>query len=63
MTSSTTTTTTTMCFGPDLQDKFGTAKTGTVVESTICRLHDNCVYALQRFLVLLLTTINNYYYY
>jgi len=29
-------------------------KPGTVVESTICRLHNNCVYGLQRFLVLLL---------
>jgi len=35
------------CFGSGLQDKFETAKSGTDVESTICRLHNNCVSSLQ----------------
>jgi len=44
------------CLVPDFVTKyatvtavFQTAKTGTVVESNICRFHNNCVSCLQRF--------------
>jgi len=33
---------------PDLHDKFETAKTETVIESSICRLRNNCVSSSQR---------------
>jgi len=42
------------CFGSSLHGKFETAKTGTVIESNICHLHNSCVSCLQWFLALLL---------
>jgi len=43
-------------FSPGLHDKCEMAKTGIVVECNICRLHENCVSGLQRFLVSTTTT-------
>jgi len=38
------------CFEPGLRYNFDTAEMGTVVVSSICRLHDNCIPGLCRFL-------------